>query len=792
MAPIQRLPQAVVDRIAAGEVVQNPASAVKELLENAIDAGANAIVVGVEVPSKGGGFSLSIADNGCGMDPTDLPLAAQRHATSKLSSLEDFDTLSSLGFRGEALASMSLVAKLSLITRTARAKVAHEQHYLNGEAVGMVKPRARRPGTTVKVEDLFYNLGHRRRSMTPATEYQRLLAVVQKYAIHHAGDGITMVVEKKTSSSLSQVDFNTGALSSVKSLQTNDKTPSAQTTATMDAMVAVYGSSLAKDLREFKCEHKGTTADDCQYTCRGLVTTPSQANTSRTTLVLFVNHRLVECPRIKRTLEDAYGEHTKSKPVAYLSLMVPPTHVDVNVHPSKQQIALLHLDALCHNLGQQMRAFWSDLGQSFAVVTNPYTKKRKASDEAPSDSQSALSSQPKQPPLAPPKKPPPSRLIRTDRSIQAGALEPFLVPTQKSPATQASTQSSAPSLMPTTPSESGPAVSSATESTVPSKSPKEHEPDCPLAPSASPVATAVDLTQPGAFAMVASQSLCTCAAKAVVVRLPRTAVARPPVKVTPTPCRYQSIQQLRKRVEKRACVDTQKRLRGACHVGTVSTHRSLLQCGEELVLLNHYAAAKELFYQLALWRFGGGAEASRLGSVDLAGIDIQSVMEQTLQLEELLQTKQDTESLPEILPVSETTTVLAEQATACLWQKAEMLSEYFAIVISKDDYQRILLQGLPVLLEGYAPSPHGLGVFLLRLATEVDWSEERPCFHDVCTELAAYYAELPASGDLHATVRHQLFPAISSLLVPSQRMEKDDSMTVLTTLSQLYKVFERC
>ena len=158
-----------------------------------------------------------------------------------------------------------------------------------------------------------------------------------------------------------------------------------------------------------------------------------------------------------------------------------------------------------------------------------------------------------------------------------------------------------------------------------------------------------------------------------------------------------------------------------------------------------------------------------------------------------------------LIKISDTNQLLAHHVATCLLQQAELLSEYFSIAITQHENGKILLTGLPVLLDGYVPSAHGLPFFLLRLATEVDWTEEKPCFHGVCREVGAYYAMLADSfgdsGDgavndkdslLHQ-VRHSLFPAISTLLIPPKKVEDDEScIRVLTTLSKLYRGFERC
>jgi DNA mismatch repair protein MLH1 len=304
------------------------------------------------------------------------------------------------------------------------------------------------------------------------------------------------------------------------------------------------------------------------------------------------------------------------------------------------------------------------------------------------------------------------------------------------------------------------------------------------------------MSQPGAFA--AAIARCTCTENpsddTLVLRLPRQAVLRPK-KVLPTACNFSSVNNLRKRIQKRADSDLLKQLRSACFVGVVSRHRSLLQCGEDLVLLNHYDCSREMFYQLALTQFGGGSALAKLGEGGCGGVDIRAVIAQAVQLEDAIQqceSEEEVSQLSGLLPVSETNTMLAGQAATCLMDKAEMLEEYFSVAIEQNDEGMIMLTGLPVLLEGYTPQKHALPLFLLRLATEVDWSEEKPCFHGVCRELAAFYAELPSDADIGPHVQHQVFPAITTLLIPHERLKEDGGFSTLTKLSKLYRVFERC
>jgi len=177
---IRILPREVVEKIAAGEVVERPVSVVKELVENALDAGARSISVEIE----GGGCDLiRVSDDGCGIQVNDLPLALQRHATSKISSATDLDSITTLGFRGEALFSIAAVSHFTLTSRPEGSEAAHQLHVQDGSQVGLTRA-ARAPGTTVLVEQLFYNVPARRKFLrSPAGEASQIATLIGQLAL---------------------------------------------------------------------------------------------------------------------------------------------------------------------------------------------------------------------------------------------------------------------------------------------------------------------------------------------------------------------------------------------------------------------------------------------------------------------------------------------------------------------------------------------------------------------------------------------------------------------------------
>eukprot|EP00934_Nitzschia_sp_Nitz4_P007464 Nitzschia sp. Nitz4//scaffold25_size161228//152328//154790//NITZ4_002457-RA/size161228-processed-gene-0.199-mRNA-1//-1//CDS//3329544667//7454//frame0 len=794
--PITVLPQAVVDQIAAGEVVQRPASVVKELLENSLDAGSTSIIIQVE----GGGLSkISINDNGKGISKMDLALAATRHATSKLTNIQDFRSLDTYGFRGEALASISMVSNVTITTRTADSPVGYQQKYRDGRPEGgnaPPKPMARTPGTTILVQNLFHNVPHRLQTYKKREqdEYQKILAVVQHYAIRYPHCGFCLERRKSQGrAGAPVVDVHTTQIPSVQHLIRKKEPPTEEerVQATKAIMGHVLEPLLDKHLSHVVVSKEAVkdSSDDIVYNAEVYFTSTAYSG-KKTTFLLFVNDRLVDLAAWKRMLEDVYTEFGSSiksiKPCLVVLVKVPGSQVDVNVHPSKRQVALMYQEEIGQALAQALRGQLHEQGQSFEkqstrdAATTPSTKKTKTNPYAnlPSSkrlrsSNSATATGEAMPsPVTMCQKTPPSRLIRTSKAAPVGAIEPFIVRTSREDAKMPARSSS--SVANNEP------VQGSVEDEV------QHKPDCPQA------SQNIDLTQPGAFAKP-----CTCAPP----RDPNVLVQRigiRPKRVVPTQCDYASIHSLRRRVNKHTDAGLAKRLREAHYVGVVSTYRSMIQCGEELYMMHHGELAKQLFYQLALARFGG-ADAAKLGSP----VDVNIAIGQALQLEDDLMTATQTKDQHSAIEsmsnaddapkVGETNFVLAEQATACLLEHADMLKDYFSIQVEKTIDNVTVLSGLPILLEGHSPEPHGLGIFLLRLATQVDWSAERPCFHGISRELGNFYAGLPTDqNQLKTYVHHTLFPAISYLLLPSQYHITDGNLNTLTRLSTLYKVFERC
>ncbi len=302
MSRIRPLPDLLISQIAAGEVVERPASVLKELLENSLDAGATKIDVQLE---EGGVKLVRIADDGSGMPPDDLPLALARHATSKIASLADLESVASYGFRGEALASIAAVARVDIASRTP-----DSSHAWRIEALtGAIKPAALTAGTVISVADLYFNTPARRKFLkTTATEYAHCDDVLVRMAQARPDVAFTLTHNGQIKRRLASVDF---------SRRTRE----------------LMGDDFFAQVRAVD-----TAAGPLALT--GFAALPAYAKSSRAEQFFYVNGRFVRDKLLVHAAREAYADilHGAHHPAYVLFLTLDPATVDVNVHPAKTEV----------------------------------------------------------------------------------------------------------------------------------------------------------------------------------------------------------------------------------------------------------------------------------------------------------------------------------------------------------------------------------------------------------------------------------------------------------------------
>ncbi len=340
MNKISILPDNLANQIAAGEVVERPASVIKELVENAIDAGARRVRIEIEL---GGRRLMRVSDDGHGMVRDDAILAFERHATSKIRTLEDLGMIGTLGFRGEALASIASVAKVELVTKVAEDQAATRVVIEGGRLID-VKDAARDTGTTISVRDLFFNTPARRKFMrSEATENYHLAGIVTHYALAHPEIAFTMT--------------NNGR--------------------------EVLSASPAKDLRERAFQIFGAgilesllpVAGGREYVAKvsGFVSAPRERRTNRDAQYFFVNQRFVRDKTIAGGLLEGYRSVLPHGvyPVAFLFVDVPVEEVDVNVHPAKTEVRFRRNEAVRDVIAEAVRTSLARAGIVPEAVPEP-------------------------------------------------------------------------------------------------------------------------------------------------------------------------------------------------------------------------------------------------------------------------------------------------------------------------------------------------------------------------------------------------------------------------------------
>jgi DNA mismatch repair protein MutL len=303
---INKLPEDVISKVAAGEVVENPGSVIKELIENSIDA--NATQINIEVFDSG--FEkIIIIDDGEGMDPDDIKESVERHTTSKIKEYEDLNAIRSFGFRGEALHSMATTSKLTLQSKMADSLAGYELK-VNGGKAGEFKPLGMPDGTMVIVEDLFYNVPARKKFVkSKQAEFRKIVDNVTRFALAHPGIGFKLKHNNKA-----YLHFG-------KNQEHKDR------------MLEVLGKDVHKNLIK-------VSAKEDDINIEGYISKPQNSFPNKDLQFLYVNGRYVVNKEISRIIKESYGSLLEPRmyPAFVLFINIPPEDIDVNIHPRKREI----------------------------------------------------------------------------------------------------------------------------------------------------------------------------------------------------------------------------------------------------------------------------------------------------------------------------------------------------------------------------------------------------------------------------------------------------------------------
>ena len=778
--PIRRLAPEVVARVAAGEVIHRPSSALKELLENSLDAGATSITVTV---SDGGNKLLQVSDNGCGIrvrpHPTaaqphaltpppphvqteDLALLCERHTTSKIRAFEDLAQCSTFGFRGEALSSMSFVSHLSVTTMPAGAPCALHAEYADGVLAGPAKATAGVPGTTVAVADLFYNVVTRRKALRAASEeYARVLDVVQRYALLRTEVGFTV---RKQGAPRHDLHVS----------------PSA---GVVDRVRAVFGADLARSLVPFtaaagQADGGGSAdSDHPAFRCDGYVSGPAHS-AKRSTFILFINGRLVDCALLRRALETAAATVLPRDASAwlFLALTLPASHVDVNIHPTKAEVAFLHADQLAAAAAAALeqaleaangeRAFVPGAathaapGGAAPAAAMQGTQQRLAFAQAPGGA-TQQQVEPGDEPAGTQRERAGGdhKLVRTD--AKAGKLDAFV---------RRGAGGGGQLMLGRTDGGGGAA-----------RSPPDDEDD--EDDSDVDVAAAEDDEDEDAAAMDAVRAGVRARRGAGQHQPPAPSLGGPALRPPSPPlCDLTSVCELLADCDDGAHAGLTDVFRRHTYVGLAHPRLALLQHGTRLYIVHVPRVSTALMRQLVLRRFGRHEAISVVPPAPVVPLLLDAVR---------------ADAGGDAAPDDGTAAMLGQ----VLLEMGPMLQEYFSLHICADpDVEGgVALHTLPELVPGHVPDASALPELLLRLAGQPCWTQEKPCFSDVADTLARCYAwrahagATEQEGERHAwSVENVLFPALRSHLRPPAAFATDGTVLQVACLEQLYRVFERC
>jgi DNA mismatch repair protein MLH1 len=751
----------------------------------------------------------------------DLPLLCERHATSKLRAFEDLEAVASLGFRGEALASISYVARVTVTTMTAADEAAGHGWRASFEDGALLppgaKPAAATRGTTVLADDMFYNAPLRRRALRPAAEeLAAVLDAVGRYAVFHAGAALSV---RRAGAARPELATQRGG-------------------SRRDAVRAVYGDAVARALLPLTLRRGGFRApgdaidaadadaaaaapaasdDDDSLRCaiNGFVTGAEYASSRAARLVLFINGRSVDCAPLRRALEAAWAEllPNRPRPFAFLDVRLPPAHVDVNVHPTKREVAFLHQEALVEAVVGAARGALaaSNAARTFALTQ---TTLPGAGAVAPPPALAAAGGKPAYRP---------ERLVRTDARAQT--LRAFF-PAEGGGG--AATQAAAAAEEEGEPEEEGgeegdAEMEEADAEAGPRGAARGAAAAAPPArPRAAAAAAGDGAAGDGAFAfMPTAMEIGGAATQAAATQ--RGGVRRP-VRQRPNPAAavggLASVARLLAAAEAAPHAGLAELLAAPTFVGLADATRALLQAGTRLYLLDLSTLTYDLFYQQALRRFGRAPRLALAPPVDVAAL-----ARAALDAEAAAGRWDDA---AEGGARGEVAALLA----ALVRKKAPLLRECFGVEVDAGGR----LAALPALVEGHAPAAAALPAFVLALGRRVEWGEEEACFRTLAEALAELYAARAAPGEEAAAAEdeaaeraadagggaaaadvtaaaaraerraardaalrarewaaeHVLLPALRAFLAPPPGRATDGSVVELARLESLYRVFERC
>lgn len=733
---IRRLPDEVIHRIAAGEILIRPVNAVKEMLENSLDAGASTVTVEV---SDSGLNRLVISDDGHGISKSDLTLLCERHATSKLESIEDLNRLSTFGFRGEALASVAMAGRLSVVTRCRTESIGWRARYgPDGCLQGDVEPVAATPGTIFTIDDLFYAFPARRRTFLARSgeEFSRIFDTIRCYSISVAG--------------------RTGI--ALRRMNGTKPTADLVTTINMDrrqVVQALFGCELASALVSVETEILIKSDDGLPFRVHlSMLHSGPYYRRRDPYLTIFINDRLVDWPQLAKAIRHLYGQVILAGWHSWLfaRLQLPPERIDVNTSPTKHRVAVEDGDAVIDWILSVLRSSLKDCGrvkQMPAPLTPSPVRKSNCSSSSPPSSSSSSSSLPLSSTI------PPYKRVYSDH--RTTSLDQFF-PLPHHPPSSSPPSSS--SLMKRFKESERSRLSVMVESTSPPKELDNSDSKAVENPTA-----ANDDDDDGEDERVEP--------------LPANNVT---MTMTMMMGQYSSaIKQLQDMQLGERSEEVSRVLKHHVMVGCgCKSTKTFIQYETYLMILDTIPFAHAYFYSTLLYGIG-----KRLPIVELSvPINVESAVNDAIKTGKV---KLESD-------FNDNQEAIVADICSLLRQKQTLFTNYFSLHFSSDGNQ---LTAVPWLVDDLAiPRMDLLGLLLFRLAVEVDWGEDgMAVLGGICSELALIYAQFPFDDEESndGYVKSRLFPALKQSLhgFPSS-LARDGHILLVTDVHTLYKQFDRC
>ncbi|KII61532.1 DNA mismatch repair protein Mlh1 [Thelohanellus kitauei] len=694
---IFQLSQSIINKISAGiiffyqgEVIQRPYNVVKELIENSLDANCtNVSIVCKDGPLK----YIKIVDDGTGIKKADFELLCRPHATSKIRTFEDLFCVTSFGFRGEALASISQIAKVSVISQHVDSDFAYTAKYLAGEMVrdnyDYPKICAGNRGTQIIVEDMFYNNDVKRSIFaSKREEYIKICSVVGRYAIQYC---------------------STVCFSCRKDLESKPDVLSRQSADRIAVIESVFNFKNPHNLKEFEY------SDKLGFKITGVASLPSFVS-KKYTFILFVNNRLVDCFPLKMALSSLYCDFIgkNSNPFVYLSLEIDPKKVDVNIHPCKQEIVIDNQNTIISNFQDFFRNFLSENSQKIQLSQN-VNEISNLFDGSLNSSISIISSK-----------------SLENSNVKADDARVLDKENDSAISEQSSFKISKNTFF-------------RSEKVTANRHIRKDHLDKSLESylNTSELSASMNTTEE----QNTSDIYCLS-----VLKNPRN-------------IHLKSVTLLKTQIYSDMSSELKKILQKLVLVGPVHNNRLLIQYDVNLYIVNLLLMCLELFYQIVIFNFGS-FNYWKLKN-------------------------------PHFLEKPDKTHPENRYKYSEFIKKTPMLMDYFSIQVSNDGY----LTHIPQILQNYALNTKLISAFIHKIIFESDWNDEILCFKNISKAIAWLYASSLVTMNVEneegekkfrKTIELCIIPLLKTILVPQKSMMYNGTLTLLTSIPDLYKIFERC